>query len=111
MNRYMFLDEVNNEVSVEDVCESLGLCSSACLHKYKEEQALDAELIKNINSDKKSSWVAGVNERFINATLADVIKELGTFMLTDFESPFPEKTFTPRELSDTPKEFDWRTES
>merc|ERR1719493_421087 len=48
-----------------------------------------------------------MNERFVNATVADVVETLGTVMTTHLKSPLPTKTY---DFAPNVTDFDWRTE-
>merc|ERR1711912_158768 len=69
--------------------------------------AVTDELIAQIQTNQ-SGWKSGVNERFVNATLADAKVLMGVLQDTDSSNYLPFKEITPVEL---PTEFDWRTDS
>jgi cathepsin B len=73
------------------------------------QPAHNQELVDLINNDPKSTWTAGVNERFIGATLADAKILMGTKQSPP-ESFLPARKIVEGERVEVPTEFDWRTD-
>jgi len=73
--------------------------------------ALNGRLIAEINSNPDSTWRAGVNNRFLGATLADAKRLLGVlpgntkYLLKDQKTP---KDYESKAL---PTDFDWRNQT
>jgi len=67
--------------------------------------AVTDELIASLKAT--ATFEVGINELFINATLADAKVLMGTLQNTDKSTYLPYKEITPVEL---PTEFDWRTD-
>jgi cathepsin B len=73
--------------------------------------ALTQDLVNAVNN-AKTTWKAGINKRFENATVADVKRMLGTIMPHEKGYIAPEKTkstFLGKGASDIPESFDLRT--
>jgi len=71
--------------------------------------ALNNEAIAKINApESKSTWVAGRNAHFENATLADVKKLCGVLQSKSASDILP---YRPLAQVAIPDEFDWRTDS
>lgn len=68
------------------------------------------DIIKTVN-EAKTSWTAGVNERFANATVADVKRLLGTILSHEpgYMPPQLERTVFKYSDKDIPANFDVRT--
>jgi len=71
--------------------------------------ALNHQIIHQINSNPKSTWVAGINSRFVNATLADAKRLCGTIM---GGPALPRKPHIPESIKkrSAPDDYDVRTE-
>ena len=63
-----------------------------------------------LNARAGRTWRAGVNERFVGATVADAKVLLGVLQDVKGAEVLPAKKFTADELRDVPAEFDWRTD-
>ena len=61
-----------------------------------------------LNARAGRTWRAGVNERFVGATVADAKVLLGVLQDVKGAEVLPAKKFTADELRDVPAEFDWR---
>ena len=71
-----------NLAEPEQTCKNIQMCSDNDLMEgLKEEQHLDlSEHIKKVNSNPKSTWVAGINSKFDGASLREVKSLMGTIV-------------------------------
>jgi cathepsin B len=92
----------------------MNLRAIACLAIISTAVALNLgapavrhDIIRQVNSNKKSTWVAGVNSRFQGATMAQA-KALCGVKKNGFK--LPTKQFEPINKEDLPESFDSRTQ-
>jgi len=87
------------------------LVNVAAAFKYTEEdtKVKTGRFIEEVNN-KKTTWQAGVNTKFANGTIADVIRILGTIMPGEegYKEPELEKKIFATNTGDIPESFDVR---
>jgi hypothetical protein len=106
----------SNEFSVdldqpEQSCMNMGLCEDLTIMELLvEEQPLQLGAhIEAVNSNPKSTWVAGVNEKFEGASLKEIKQILGTVVDPDWTITGHVKEFSGVTADDLPVNFDART--
>merc|ERR1712096_492638 len=70
------------EKSVPEACKALKMCEDTDPFRGEEfaQSVLDEDIINEVNSDPTSTWTAGKNLRFKNATVAQLRVLLGTIV-------------------------------
>jgi len=86
------------------VAIALAVCAATNL----QAPALDRKIIAQVNSNPRSTWKAGINNRFRDAKLKDVKKLLG-YKPNGFKLPLKQMAGT-YALADIPTSFDARTQ-
>ena len=90
----------------------MDMCSNdSIVELLNEEMPLDLSAhIETVNSNPKSTWVAGVNSKFEGASLNEIRSLMGTVVDPDWVIRLPELN-EPRVFSDAsmPDTFDART--
>jgi len=96
-------------VDPKTICEQINMCSDYMLEKRWERiPTIQNHIIRDINADEKMTWKAGINHKWINSTLADVRRYLGTIVDPDHVYTLPVKEFSQDEITDIPDSFDPR---
>lgn len=95
----------------KETCVRMDLCSDEnILDLLREEQPLElGDIIEEVNSNPRSNWVAGVNDKFYGASLKEIKSLMGTVVDPDWTIKIaPREGFS--EISDSvPDSFDART--
>jgi len=96
----------------EESCKNIQLCEEFdILEVVRGEAPLDlSKHIEAVNSNPKSTWVAGENAKFANVSLNEVRSLMGTIVDEDWAIKMPVRD-TPMLVNDSlPTDFDARTE-
>ena len=95
----------------EQTCKNIQLCEEFdVLLSLKEEMPVDLSAhIEIVNSNPKSTWVAGHNDKFTGASLKEIKSLMGTIVDPDWAINMPARS-TPMVVNDDlPVNFDSRT--
>lgn len=89
---------------------SYTVCHTTLSNEELEMPAHNWEIMKKVNSDPNSTWRAGVNNKFKNATMKDVVKLLGSKYISqeEFDDQLPIMVHDIND--DLPDTFDLRTQ-
>jgi len=90
-----------------DICALMNYCDSTFDKDWSSLAAIDNSIIEAVNSDPKSTWVAGENKYWAGATLEDVRKRLGTIVDSKYSYKLPEVQYNAN--VDLPTDFDSRS--
>ena len=93
-------------------CQKIQLCAQedvAALLAAEEPLDLSTH-IEEVNSNPKSTWVAGHNDKFTGASLKEIKSIMGTIVDEDWAIMLPEKNTPSVVNDDLPAQFDSRTQ-
>jgi len=92
-------------------CKNMQLCSDDnIMDLLAEEQPLNlTSHIETVNSNPKSNWVAGVNNKFDGASLKEIKSIMGTIVDPDWAINLAPRSSPMVVADDIPAEFDART--
>ena len=111
VNQFADQPELVDLSQPEQTCINIELCSSGyVMDLLMDERPLDLSAhIEHVNSNPKSTWVAGVNEKFEGASLKEIKTLMGTIVDPDWTINMRPRDAPMLVSDDLPTNFDART--